>query len=176
MLLRRPLNFSLRVGGFAPRHLSRWAFALKFTLRNNNTMKFFSILIVNIALALTVQSVVLCQSQNTTLQQSEKIYLSSEVDVKLKIKKKVKAERTEGARRNCVNGKVLLKVVFMSSGKVGDIEVVNGLPEGLSESAIEAARKIKFEPAKKDGQKVSVSMKVEYDFDFSKILPCKDGK
>ncbi len=139
-------------------------------------MKFFSILIINIVLVLTFQIVALCQSQDTNSQQSEKIYLPNEVDVKLKIKEKKKAKYTENARRNCINGKVLLKVVFMSSGKVGDIEVVKGLPEGLSESAIEAARKIKFEPAKKDGQKVSVSAKVEYDFDFSQILPCKDGK
>ena len=95
--------------------------------------------------------------------------MPSEVNVKLKIEKKVNAERTEGARRNCINEKVLLKAVFMSSGKVGDIEIVNGLPEGITESAIEAARKIKFEPDKKDGQKVSVSMKVECDFHFSKI-------
>jgi TonB family protein len=134
-------------------------------------MKFFSILIFNIALVLAFQTVAFCQSQDTN-QQPDKIYLPNEVDVKLKIKKKVKGERTEGARRNCINGKVLLKVVFLSSGKVGDIEVINGLPEGLTEAATEAARKIKFEPAKKDGQKVSVSMKVEYDFDFSKISPC----
>lgn len=138
-------------------------------------MKIFSILIFNIALVLAFQAVAFSQSQDNN-QQSEKIYLLNEVDVKLKIKEKVKAKYTENARRNCINGRVLLKVVFLSSGKVGDIEVVNGLPEGLSESAVEAARKIKFVPAKKDKQNVSVSSKVEYDFDFSQILPCKDGK
>ncbi len=139
-------------------------------------MKFILILFTTIAFVLAAQSAVLCQSQDNDSQQTEKIYLPSEVDVKLKIKEKVKAEYTENARRNCVNGKVLLKVVFKSSGSIGDIEIVKGLPEGLSESAIEAARKIKFEPAQKDRQKVSVSAKVEYDFDFSRILPCKTGK
>lgn len=139
-------------------------------------MKFFLIIILNITFILTVQSVVLCQSQDNDSQQSEKIYLPNEVDVKLKIKERPKAKYTEDARRNCINGKVLLNVVLKSSGKVEDIEVIKGLSEGLSESAVEAARKIKFEPAKKDGQKVSVSAKVEYDFDFSRILPCKDGK
>lgn len=139
-------------------------------------MKFFSILIINIVLVLAVQSIALYQSQSTNSQQSEKIYLPNEVDVRFKIKKKIRAEYTANAKRNCINGKVLLKVVLKSSGKVEDIEVIEGLPDGLSESAIEAARKIKFEPAKKDGQKVSVLAKVEYDFDWSQILPCKDGK
>lgn len=141
-----------------------------------NIMKFVSILIINIALVFAFQSVVLCQSESDNAKQSEKIYLPNEVDVKLKIKEKVKGKYTEGAHRNCVNGKVLLKVIFKSSGKIGDIEVVEGLPEGLSEAAVEAARKLKFEPAQKDGQKVSVLAKVEYDFDFSRIVPCKNGK
>jgi len=139
-------------------------------------MKFILILFITITFVLAAQSVVLCQSQDTDSSQTEKIYLPSDVDVKLKIKEMIKAQYTENARRNCVNGKVLLKVIFKSSGEIGDIEVVKSLPEGLSESAIEAARKIIFEPAQKDGQKVSVSAKVEYDFDFSRVLPCKNGK
>ncbi len=139
-------------------------------------MKSFLIIILSITFILAVQDVVVCQSQDNDPQQSDKIYLPSEVDVKLQIKERPKAKYTENARRNCVNGKVLLKVVLRSTGKVEDIEVIKGLPEGLSESAIEAAHKIQFEPAKKDGQKVSVAVKVEYDFDFSRVLPCKDGK
>ena len=139
-------------------------------------MKLILVAIINVAFVLVVQSVVLCQSQDDNSRQSEKIYLPNEVDVRLKIKEKPKAEYTENARRKCINGNVLLKVVIRSSVKVEDIEVIKGLPEGLSESAIEAARKIKFEPAEKDGQKVSVSAKVDYNFDFSRILPCKDGR
>lgn len=139
-------------------------------------MKFILVFIISIAFVFVFQNVVLCQSQSDDVRQPEKIYLPSEVDVKLKIKEKVKAKYTENARRNCINGKVLLKVIFMSSGKIGDIEVVEGLPEGLSESAVDAARLMKFEPAQVDGRKVSVSAKVEYDFDFSRILPCKNRK
>ena len=139
-------------------------------------MKSFLILVTVIFFVFTLNAIAFCQSQTDNSQQQEKIYLPSEVDVRLKIKEKVKAKYTESARQNCVNGKVLLKVVFKSIGKIGDVEVINGLPEGLSESAIEAARKIKFDPAKKNGQKVSVSAMVEYDFDFSQILPCKNGK
>lgn len=139
-------------------------------------MKFVLILIVCVAFILTFQNKTLGQSEEDNSKQRDKIYLPDEVDVKLKLKEKPLAKYTENARRKCINGKVLLKVVFGSSGKVGEIEVVKGLPEGLSESAVEAAQKIKFEPAKKDGEKVSVSAKVQYDFDFSQILPCKDGK
>jgi hypothetical protein len=36
-------------------------------------------------------------------------------------------------------------------------------------------KKIKFKAAKKNGKTVSVSTNVEYNFEYSKILPCADG-
>jgi hypothetical protein len=38
------------------------------------------------------------------------------------------------------------------------------LPHGLSQKAIEAARKIRFEPAVKDGQPVNVRGNLEFHF------------
>ena len=38
---------------------------------------------------------------------------------------------------------------------------------GLTERAIEAAKRIKFTPAMKDGKPVSVWMQLEYNFSFS---------
>jgi TonB family protein len=127
-------------------------------------MKFILTLIITTTFVLVLQSVVLSQSQNNNSAQSEKIYLYNEVDEIFKIKEKPKAIYTDEARQNGIQGTVLLKVVLKSSGKVEVTEVLSGLPHGLSKSAINAARKIKFEPAKKNGQKVSVSMKVEYYF------------
>jgi hypothetical protein len=49
---------------------------------------------------------------------------------------------------------------------VTNISVVRGLPDGLSERAIGAAREIKFSPATKDGRAVSVSMQLEYNFNL----------
>src|SRR5215204_5412612 len=65
---------------------------------------------------------------------------------KLTIKSKPAAKYTDAARENNIEGSVRLKVTLLASGEVGSISVVNGLPDGLTEQAIAAARKIKFEP------------------------------
>jgi len=45
-------------------------------------------------------------------------------------------------------------------------EAVSGLADGLNERAIEAAQQIKFYPAVKDGQLVSMWMELQYNFDL----------
>ena len=62
---------------------------------------------------------------------------------------------TEEARANRAQGRVVLTAVLCSTGKVTEIEVVEYLPHGLTENAIEATRRISFEPAEKDGQPAS---------------------
>jgi len=79
---------------------------------------------------------------------------------------KPEPQYTEDARRNQVTGTVVLRVVFASSGEVVQIRAVRALPFGLTERAIAAARQIQFEPAKRDGHAVSVSMQLEYNFNL----------
>jgi len=95
-----------------------------------------------------------------------RVFNSREVDSKARILSKPPPHYTEEARKNQVNGTVILRVVFSSTGSVTNISVVRSLPNGLSEQAIAAARKIKFEPAMKDGRPVSVSMLLEYNFNL----------
>jgi hypothetical protein len=45
-----------------------------------------------------------------------------------------------------------------------NIRVASGLPYGLTEQAITAARQIKFTPAMIDGTPVSMWMQLEYNF------------
>jgi protein TonB len=71
---------------------------------------------------------------------------------------------TQEARDNGVQGTVVLNVIFEADGTISRIRVVRGLPDGLVERAIEATRKIKFKPAIKDGQPVSVRGNLEYKF------------
>src|SRR5262249_37749897 len=72
-----------------------------------------------------------------------------------------KAKYTQEAKDNKVEGMVVLMVVFGVDGQLGDIKVVHGLPYGLTEKAIEAAKKIRFNPAVKEGQPVRVRGKLE---------------
>jgi beta-lactamase regulating signal transducer with metallopeptidase domain len=71
---------------------------------------------------------------------------------------------TDEARKNGVTGSVKLRVTFLDSGIIGDVIPVNMLPDGLTESAVEAAKGIKFQPATKNGTPLTVTKLVEYSF------------
>jgi TonB family protein len=73
---------------------------------------------------------------------------------------------TEEARKNNVTGVVRLRAILHSSGGVQGISVVKGLPDGLTEKAISAARQIRFTPAEKDGRSVSQYVVLEYNFNI----------
>lgn len=93
-----------------------------------------------------------------------KIFSGREVTQNARILSKPSAGYTESARQNGVSGVVVLRIVLAASGEVTNITVLHGLPDGLSEQAIAAARKIKFEPAMKDGRAVSQYVQIEYNF------------
>ncbi|HJQ35151.1 MAG TPA: energy transducer TonB, partial [Pyrinomonadaceae bacterium] len=73
---------------------------------------------------------------------------------------------TEEARKNNVTGLVRLRAVLSATGEVTGVTVVKGLPDGLTEKAIAAARQIKFRPAQKDGHTVSQYVVLEYNFNI----------
>ena len=73
---------------------------------------------------------------------------------------------TEEARQGQVTGTVVIRCIFSSAGSVGSIKVVSGLEHGLSEQAVFAAKQIKFMPAVKDGQFVSMWIQLEYNFNL----------
>jgi len=79
---------------------------------------------------------------------------------------KEKAKYTEEARQNKIQGTVVLNVVFTADGRISNIRVVRGLPDGLTEKAIEAAQKIRFRPAVKNGSPVSVRGNLEFTFNL----------
>ncbi|HEX8131079.1 MAG TPA: TonB family protein [Pyrinomonadaceae bacterium] len=89
-----------------------------------------------------------------------------EVTRKAQITAKPEPLYTEEARRNQVTGTVRLRLVLSASGQVTGITPLTKLPDGLTEKAIEAARKIGFTPAEKDGRKVSQYVTIEYNFNI----------
>lgn len=80
------------------------------------------------------------------------------------ITSKPRANYTDAARQNQVQGTVTLRVTFNANGSIGSISAISGLPNGLTEQAIAAARQIRFEPAMKNGVPVSVTKQVQYSF------------
>jgi TonB family protein len=61
---------------------------------------------------------------------------------------------TDAARAAKVEGEVLVEVLFTASGEVVVRRVIRGLGYGLDDSALAAARQIRFRPARRGGQPV----------------------
>ena len=76
----------------------------------------------------------------------------------------VKAEYTEEARRRGLEGEVVLEIVILRDGSVGDVRVLRRLGLGLDERAIQAIRGWRFRPARRMGTPVDVLVEVEVDF------------
>ena len=79
---------------------------------------------------------------------------------------KPRALYTDQARENSVQGVVTLRVSLLKDGTVGSVTVLNGLPDGLTQQAVDGAKKIKFIPATVDGVPVSKVVTVEYGFNI----------
>jgi TonB family protein len=90
----------------------------------------------------------------------------NEVTVRAVITSKPEPGFTEEARKENVTGIVRLRAVLSASGDVTNISVVKGLPGGLTEKAISAAKQIRFRPAQKDGHIVSQYVTLEYNFNI----------
>lgn len=75
---------------------------------------------------------------------------------------------TEEARKERLQGLVILQAVIDEQGRVGEIEVLKGLPLGLTETAIEALRQWTFEPATLEGEPVAVYYNLTFNFRLSK--------
>jgi len=95
-----------------------------------------------------------------------RIFSGKEVNSKARVLAKPEPTYTESARKNQITGTVVLRAVFSSSGAVTNIHAVSGLPDGLTERAISAAKQIRFVPATKDGRPVSMWMELQYNFNL----------
>jgi protein TonB len=93
-------------------------------------------------------------------------FQAREVTRKAVITSKPEPGYTEEARKNNTTGVVQLRVLLGANGAVSSISPVSRLPNGLTEKAIEAARRIRFTPAQKDGRNVSQWIVLQYDFNI----------
>ena len=75
---------------------------------------------------------------------------------------------TEEARGLKAEGDVVLEVVFLASGQIQVLRVVSGLGHGLDEAAVAAAKQIRFNPAKRNGQAVDFPARLRIEILLSK--------
>jgi TonB family protein len=74
---------------------------------------------------------------------------------------------TPEGRAKKIEGEVLLQVVFAATGEVQVQRVLQGLGYGLDESAENAARQIKFQPAQKDGRAIDAAAVIHIVFELA---------
>lgn len=77
---------------------------------------------------------------------------------------KPRARYTNAARNANTQGSVLLKVTLLANGGIGSVTVVKELPDGLTEQAVAAARKLVFLPKRIGGIPISVIATFDYGF------------
>jgi protein TonB len=91
-------------------------------------------------------------------------FTPKEVDTKADITARPEPLYTREARKQGIQGVVVLKVLLAADGKIDRVRVVRRLPYGLTENAILAACEIKFRPAMKAGKEVSQWATLQYGF------------
>ncbi len=92
---------------------------------------------------------------------------SSAQDTKLKILEQPKPELPTNYLTLDVQGTVVLKIQFLDFGEIGEITPLKTLPNGLTERAVVAARKINSDPEKKDGKPVTVRREIQYYYSWN---------
>jgi TonB family protein len=90
----------------------------------------------------------------------------SELTTKARILTRPEPAYTAEALKSNVAGMVVLQAVFAADGTVKNVLVLRALPYGLTQRSVAAARRIKFEPATKDGRPVSQFIQIEYNFNL----------
>ncbi len=104
------------------------------------------------------------QQREQNGSEEDRVYFPSEVDTKAKIRDA--AQNAPETISDCPNkGRVSLRVILRKSGKVTDVELIKGMGCGYDEKTVEAARKLKFSPAMKDGRAVSQYLRIEYQYE-----------
>jgi TonB family protein len=101
------------------------------------------------------------KSGSSAQKEDDKVYKMREVDRKPQVTRKPGA-LTYG-KCDLAGGIARFSVVLHKSGEVRDVKLVKQSPcQVFNESALKAVRQIEFEPAVRDGRKVSVSVFIEY--------------
>ncbi len=81
-----------------------------------------------------------------------------------RLRKEVKPQYSERAKREKIEGEVLMECVVKADGTVGDIKIVKSLDPDLDRAAVDAAKQWEFEPGTRNGKPVNVLVTIAMGF------------
>ncbi len=124
-----------------------------------------SIVSVHIFIVFMLPFVVCARAQSLDQETCDgPVYLASQLSRRATITSRPDPAMTQEALSHDVHGRVVIEAVLCHTGKVTDVRVIESLPDGMTEKAVEAARSTKFTPAEINGQPVSQKMRFEFSF------------
>lgn len=110
-------------------------------------------------------------SQPISSPDKRTIFGDGEVQKRARVIDLPAAVYTDEARAGKTRGEVRLRMVLAYDGTVRNVFPIKSLSHGLTESAMEAARQIKFEPAIRNGEPASQFVTLVYEFKKDKAIP-----
>jgi TonB family protein len=129
---------------------------------------FFGILVI-VLIAFGFAAIAIAQGSNKPINDEKcvgRTYQPKEISLRANISSKPSPNYSAEAIAHYVRGRVVLSAVLCRTGRVTNVQVIESLPFGMTEKAIEAARAIKFESAERNGRRVSEVFRLEYNFGF----------
>ena len=84
-----------------------------------------------------------------------------------KVTGRIYVRPTRESERNRVQGEIRMAIEFLKDGSVGVVYPYKKLPYGLTEKVVEAIRKVEFEPAMRDGKKITTVGTLSYRFSIN---------
>ncbi len=96
---------------------------------------------------------------------AQRVFSSSDDGVVLPVVvTRVNPDYTTEAKAAGIQGSVVLDVVVLADGSVGDVSVTRSLDSGLDRESVAAAKQWRFTPGTKDGERVAVRVQLEMNF------------
>ena len=105
-------------------------------------------------------------SEPATDAGNDTIVAATEVDSQPVLLNRPRPNYTDLARAHRIVGTASLRILVGSDGIVKRVDVIKGLPDGLTEESTRAAYELRFKPAMKDGQPVAYWTKMEIEFNL----------
>ncbi len=91
-----------------------------------------------------------------------------EVDVKPQVLSSVAPEYPYGARRNRVEGKVVVRLLVNREGRAEQLSVHSSTPQGVfDKAALDSARRWMFKPGRYDGNAVDTWVLIPFNFELT---------